>query len=145
MSSQRWLDHALRIATAAAATSRDPFTKVGAAVMDREYSILSVGFNGPAPGADVDLFDRETRRPLIIHAEMNALARTERHRAINGFLVVTHHPCNTCVLNAAAHGIKEIAWRDELRWSDVYDRDQIMGTAAASGIRLTRIKERGNE
>lgn len=139
--SDRWLNHAMRIATAAAATSRDPFTKVGAAVMDREFNILSVGFNGPAPGADIDLADREGRRPFILHAEMNALARTERVRTLSGYLVTTHHPCNTCVLIAAAHGIQVIAWRHELRWSDVYDRGTILGTAKASGISLVRLKE----
>jgi deoxycytidylate deaminase len=135
----RWALHALRIAEAAAATSRDPFTKVGAVVMDREYSVLSVGFNGPAPGARVDLCDREGRRPFVLHAEMNALARTLRRDTAGGFMVVTHHPCNTCVLIAAAHGVREIAWRDELRWSDVYDRDAIQGTARTSGIRLSHI------
>lgn len=139
MTTNRWLNHAMRIAEAAAATSRDPYTKVGATVMNHDFSVLSVGFNGPAPGADIDLSDREGRRPFILHAEMNALARTDRAVTLDGYMAVTHHPCNTCVLLAAAHGIQVIAWKYELRWGAVYDQASIEGTAIASGIRLMRL------
>jgi dCMP deaminase len=76
-----WEDYALKIAEVTALRSEDPYMKVGACVLNKDNRIIGVGYNGLAPGIDVDesfWVNRDQRRKFMIHAEANALSLVNR-------------------------------------------------------------------
>jgi deoxycytidylate deaminase len=57
--------------------SKDPSTKVGAAIFDNKRRVISLGYNGLPRGVEdspARLHDRDTKLKLTLHAEQNALA-----------------------------------------------------------------------
>jgi dCMP deaminase len=133
-----WAEHALNIALASAMRSEDPYCQVGATVLSPKGIVLGVGYNGTAPGIDIDWQDRDARRPYVIHAEQNALRYVTPHTAAGGLLATTHFPCSTCVLQAAAYGIAEVVWLYPPDW-DRYPAELTERIAARLGVRLRRI------
>lgn len=121
----------MELAHTAATRSEDPYHKVGCCLVRHDDTIAALGYNGAPPGVDIDWSDRDARRAWVIHAEANAL-RYVRPGEV-AIMVTTMMPCNQCVLLAAAYGIKEIIYREELDPA-VYDRAKILEIAAACGI-----------
>lgn len=114
-----WDEHALILAYAATCRSQDPFQKVGACALDSCNNVLGVAYNGLASGKTVDesfWYDRERRRPFLLHAENNLLARITAGRA--HMLAVTLLPCSKCAITIAAHQIKRVVY------SETYEYDQ---------------------
>jgi dCMP deaminase len=113
-----WEEHAMGLAEKASLRSEDPYQKVGACVLDFNKDVLAVAYNGLVSGLNVseDFWkDRDKRRPYMIHAETNALARIKRGE---GFLIAcTLLPCSSCAANIAAHGIKKVLFKE------IYHRD----------------------
>lgn len=133
-----WEQHAENIAYAAALRSEDPYCAVGACVLssfDTGAIVLGVGYNGTVRGVELDWEDRQARRPYIIHAEANALRYTTPALAQNGFLAVTHFPCQPCVLLAASYGIAAISWNLAPDW-DTYPGEPVLEMARKLGINL---------
>jgi len=112
-----WGEYALRLAQAASERSEDPFVKVGACALNHQNMVLGVGYNGLASGKDVDwdLFDRNRRRPVMIHAEMNCLSLCRKGDV--KILAVTLLPCSYCATMIAGYGIPQVIYKDE------YERD----------------------
>ena len=114
-----WDEHALILAYAATCRSQDPYRKVGACALDSYNNVLGVAYNGLAPGKTVDelfWYDRQKRRPFILHAENNLLARITVGQAHT--LAVTLLPCSKCAITIAAHLIKRVVY------SEMYEYDQ---------------------
>lgn len=91
------------------------------AVIVKDKRIISMGYNGTPPGAqhccekfDPDNFNRgehiKWSSDNEIHAEMNALMFSAKHNVeVDGCdLYVTISPCNYCLKNITASGIKNI-------------------------------------
>jgi len=91
------------------------------AVIVKDNRIISVGYNGSAPGLknccdvfDKDNFDRIEHSKWSsdheIHAEMNAIAFSAKTNVeIDGCdMYVTVSPCNECLKNLVPTGIKNI-------------------------------------
>lgn len=104
----------VKIAQAISEMSKDPSTKVGAVVIDDDFTILATGFNG-FPRGVVDsyarLTDRSTKLKFISHAEANAIAQAARVGAklFGSTLVVTAlHPCSNCAKLIIQSGIKRV-------------------------------------
>jgi dCMP deaminase len=97
----------------AAKRSRDPSTKVGAAICRPDKTIAAVGYNGfPRRMEDVPHHyeDRSEKYDRVIHAEMNAAFSA--HEPIKGFSVyITHPPCKECAKNLAQLGVARVIWR----------------------------------
>lgn len=94
------------IAKAVAKRSEDPYVKVGACILRRDFSVASCGYNGAPPKINIDWSNRDERRKRVIHAEMNALRYV---RPGEGYMIaVTLQPCSDCIKNIVAHGIKKI-------------------------------------
>lgn len=113
-----WEEHAMNLATIAMNRSEDPFQKVGACILGHNNEVLSVAYNGLAAGINVApefWNDRDARRPYMIHAESNALARIKMGEG--NILACTLLPCSSCATNIAAYGIKHVIFKD------VYSRD----------------------
>ena len=104
-----WEQHAMNLAAIALERSEDPFTKVGACILGHNNEVLSVAYNGFVSGVNVPpefWADRDARRPYMIHAESNALARIRFGEG--KLLACTLLPCSACATNIAAYGIKHV-------------------------------------
>ena len=80
--SQRWDSHFVHLALAIAADmSKDPDTKVGAVIVGPDREIRSTGFNGLSRGitdTHERLTNKELKRELMVHAEINAILNAAR-------------------------------------------------------------------
>jgi len=92
--------------------SKDPSTKVGAAIFDDKRRILSVAYNGFPRGVEdsqARLHDRETKYKMVLHAEQNAMAFATA--PLHGATMFCTHPCCTqCAAMAIQRGIKHVCW-----------------------------------
>jgi dCMP deaminase len=113
-----WEEHAMNLALVARDRSEDPYQKVGACILSHNKEVLSVAYNGLAPGVNAPRNfwdDRDYRRLFMIHAESNCLARIRRGE---GFLLACSLlPCSACATNIAAYGIKKVIY------NETYSRD----------------------
>lgn len=109
-----WEEHALLLAWAATLRSEDPYMKVGACALGHAHEVLGVAYNGLAPGKQVESefwSDRNARRPFMIHAEANLLARIKRHDAC--IMGITLQPCSCCAQSIVAHGINKVVYTEK--------------------------------
>ncbi len=131
-----WNEYSLNIAVVAAQRSEDPYVKVGACVLDKDNRVLSIGYNGLAPGTNPNpIFweDRDGRRPFMLHAEVNALSLVKRKENPTT-LACTMLPCTSCAQMIAAYGIKTVVYKEE------YTRDdQAKKIFTFYGINLIRL------
>lgn len=114
MLSENQLTHAARHAYAAALSSKDPNTRVGAALVDAEGIVLLTGYNGLPKGVH-DLPERMTRKAgekylWTAHSEQNLIAFAARKgiRVAGCAVVVTHDPCNECARLLIQAGVRAI-------------------------------------
>lgn len=120
----KWDTRMLDLVTLVSTWSKDPGTRVGAAIVDQKNRVVSLGFNGfPRGVTDIDL-PREEKLLRTIHAEENAVLFAGR--SVEGCTIyVTHHPCARCAAKLIQVGIRRVvirtdgkplsdAWRDEL-------------------------------
>lgn len=101
----RFLDMAKLIAS----WSKDPSTKTGAVIVDRNKTIVSVGYNGFAMGVNDNperYRDRELKYKMILHCERNALLFA--HRPLDGCVLYTvpFASCAPCAAMVIQAGIK---------------------------------------
>ncbi len=127
-----WEETALILAeTIARCRSQDPYVQVGACAILQDNSI-SLGYNGPPPGVEIDWSERESRGARVIHAEVNALRSVAPGEC--KFLAVTLLPCRHCMTFIASKGVKKIVYRE------VYERDQLAFELAREfGIELVQM------
>lgn len=115
------------MALSASTRSEGRTTHVGCIIADNDGRIIATGFNGYAPGSNLDIAepDNKKSRPYYIHAETNALALIEKGRGHT--LYCTHSPCASCAQNIAAHKIKQVIYidlhessRDEVSFKQIF-------------------------
>jgi len=109
-----WNQYALDLAIIAAKRSEDPWLKVGAVVLRTDMSIAGIGYNGAPSGVNINWNERENRRPLVIHAEVNALRYTTPAEVRGGLIAITGIPCPSCLTVISSYGIKSIVYGEEL-------------------------------
>jgi len=87
--------------------SKDPSTKVGAAIAKKK-KLKSIGFNGPPANVDDDpSMSREVKYRRTIHAEVNAIL--SYGKKLKGCTIyVTHHPCSQCAAKIIQVKIKRV-------------------------------------
>jgi deoxycytidylate deaminase len=128
-----WEETALILAqTIAECRSQDPYVQVGACAVLHDNSV-SLGYNGPPPGIEIDWSEREHRGARVIHAEVNALRSIAPGQC--RFLAVTLLPCRNCMTFIASKGVKRLIYRE------VYERDQLAFELAREfGIELVQMR-----
>ena len=111
--------------------SKDPSTQVGAAIIDKDGNLISVGCNNnPAEWEDKNFpFGNEgdseyTKYPYIIHAERNCLANYngDKNKLQDATMYVTLFPCNECAKSIYLSGIKHLVYLDDRRIDDSYSK-----------------------
>ena len=120
----KWDTRMLDLVTLVASWSKDPSTQVGAAIVDQQNRVVSLGFNGFPHGVADIAYSRAEKLNRTIHAEENAILFA--NRSVSGCtLYVTHHPCARCAAKLIQVGIRRVvirtdgkplsdAWRDEI-------------------------------
>ena len=117
-----WDEHHMAVALLASLRSKDPSTKVGAAIVSERERVISTGYNGfplstleSSNNDDLYTWDREgeeNKYDFVVHAEANAItAGIAPGTALNGArLYVTLFPCNECAKLIIQSGIAEVVY-----------------------------------
>ena len=78
-----WEEYFMAIAQLSAQRSKDPYTQVGACIVNSQKRIIGIGYNGFPIGCSDDELPwtregdfLETKYPYVCHAEMNAITNT---------------------------------------------------------------------
>lgn len=121
-----WDEYFMGLAHLSALRSKDPNTKVGAAIVDDNHRVVSVGYNGFPKGCSDEVFpwgrDGDTldsKYAFVVHAELNAILNSKWPVA-GCTIYVSLFPCNECAKAIIQSGIKEV----------IYDCNKYEGTAA---------------
>lgn len=117
MSSQNdWDKYFMKIAKAVAEKSKDPSSKMGCVIVDRNKRVVSMGYNGMIQGANeskMTLSERPMKYYFAIHSEMNALIFS--HQDLTGCTVYNRvATCENCLKYCLQAGIKRFVY-EELR------------------------------
>ncbi|MBP1529506.1 MAG: dCMP deaminase family protein, partial [Erysipelotrichaceae bacterium] len=115
-------EYFMGLAHLAGLRSKDPYTQVGAAIIDKDKKVVSMGYNGMPRGCNDEDFpwEREggfldTKYAYVVHAELNAILNSPRP-VKDCTLYVSLFPCNECAKAIIQSGIKKIVYE-----SDKYD------------------------
>lgn len=139
---------AIDLAHHMAALSKDPSTKVGAAIFSPERRLISAGYNGLPRGVEDSydrLLNREVKYKMIRHAEANALSFATAP-LVGATLVCTHPCCAQCAGAAIQAGIAHLIWPapDEAfsaRWAG--DLGLVREMCSEAGVQITEVYRRG--
>lgn len=119
----KWDRHFISLALENARMSKDPATQAGAVIVGPDREVRSMGYNGLPRGiADTPqrLQDKDLKRSLIVHAEMNAILNAARigvsTRGCTLYLALTDDsgqvwggaPCTRCTVEIIQAGITEV-------------------------------------
>lgn len=111
-----WDDYFMGLAHLSAKRSKDPSTQVGAAIVNNEHRVVSIGYNGMPFGCDDNLFPWErvgdfgdTKYPYVVHAELNAILNSA-HSCKDCTIYVSLFPCNECAKAIIQSGITKIVY-----------------------------------
>jgi len=124
--------------------SKDPSTKVGAVLVNYEYGQEFIGYNGFPNGmndAPERYADRDLKYKLVVHAEVNAIAKAGLMAKGSTLYVYPSFSlppiCNECAKLAIQRGVKEVVGyiADPTdprvkRWADSILLSQMMLTEA---------------
>lgn len=107
---EKWDKRFIDLAEHISNWSKDPSTKCGAVITDKN-KIVSLGFNGFPQGIEDSnsrLDDREVKYKMVLHAEMNAILFA--NRSLLGCTIYTYPmpPCSRCAAHIIQAGIKRI-------------------------------------
>lgn len=140
-----WDEYFMSIALLSALRSKDPTRQVGACIV-RDNKILSVGYNGFPNGCSDDEFpwDKEgelleTKRPYVVHAELNAILNCKCNLN-NSTIYVTLFPCCECAKAIIQSGIKKVVYVEK-KEKDSYKAAEKM--FKASGVEYIHYNKTG--
>lgn len=139
-----WDEYFMGLAHLSALRSKDPSTQVGAAIVDENRRVVSVGYNGFPKGCSDDVFpwEREgsllnTKYAYVVHAELNAILNAPR--SVEGCTIyVSLFPCNECAKAIIQSGIKRIVYESD-KYSSTDSTIASRRMLRAAGVELVRI------
>lgn len=111
MNNEKWDHRFLEMAKLVSTWSKDPSTKVGSVIVDRDNKIVSLGYNGlpsKIPDSEEILNNRTEKYRYIIHAETNAILTATQ--SVKNCTVYTYPflPCTNCASMVIQAGIKRV-------------------------------------
>lgn len=91
--------------------SKDPRTKVGAAILSSDGRQVSLGYNGlPVGYPDTpENWTAPLKYEIVVHAEMNAILNAPFDTA-GATLYCALKPCHRCLMHAINARIKRVVW-----------------------------------
>ena len=104
----------MNIAEAVSAKSKDPSSKMGCVIVDKNKRVVSLGYNGMIQGADeskMTLSERPMKYYFVIHSEMNAVLFS--HQDLTGCTIYNRvATCENCLKYCLQAGIKRFVYRE---------------------------------
>lgn len=139
-----WDEYFMGLAHLSALRSKDPNTQVGAAIVDENHRVVSVGYNGFPTGVSDDEFpwSREgdvltSKYAFVVHAELNAILNSQR--SVRGCTIyVSLFPCNECAKAIIQSGIKKIVYESD-KYNGVDTNIASKRMLKAADVELVRI------
>jgi dCMP deaminase len=134
-----WDEYFMNIANVVASRSTCPRKFVGAVIV-REKTILSTGYNGSIRGmphcTEVGHMMENDHCVATIHAESNAILQAAKNGVMidGGTLYVTASPCWHCFKQVANSGLRRIVY------AEFYRDDRIFNVAQHLGIELLHLQ-----
>lgn len=107
----KWHKRLLALAEYIGAWSKDPSTKVGAVIVDKDNRIVSTGYNGfPKDIKDTKnrYENRDIKYKIILHAEENAISYAKRDLSNCKLYISGLPPCAHCASLIIQSGIKTV-------------------------------------
>lgn len=113
-----WDEYFMKIAETVALKSKDPSSKMGCVIVDKDKRVVSLGYNGLIRGADeskMTLSERPMKYRFAIHSEMNAVIFAREN--LDGCTIYNRvATCDNCLKYCLQAGIKRFVY-EELRVS----------------------------
>lgn len=106
-----WNSRFMELAELISSWSKDPSSKIGAVIVDRNRRIISTGYNGfPRCVKDLDnrLGDRNLKYKMVLHAEENAIMFAKQNLEGCSLYVTKMPPCSHCAALIIQSGIKHV-------------------------------------
>lgn len=140
-----WDEYFMGLAHLSALRSKDPNTQVGAAIVDENHRVVSVGYNGFPQGVSDEEFPwareggvLDTKYAFVVHAELNAILNSQR--SVRGCTIyVSLFPCNECAKAIIQSGIKRIVYESD-KYNGVDTNIASKRMLKAAGVDLVRIE-----
>src|SRR6266850_3709075 len=108
-SQQEWDKFYLGLCKYISTKSKDPSTKVGAAIVRPDNSMASIGYNGfpqKMPDKSEWYANREEKYSRVVHGEINALTFCKDESLVGYTLYTTPFaPCDRCFVQMVQTGI----------------------------------------
>jgi dCMP deaminase len=133
-----WNRYFMNLAVQAATRSTCPRKHVGAVIV-RDRTILSTGYNGSIRGAphctEVGCLIENNHCVRTVHAEANALVQAARHGVLleGAEIYVTASPCFNCFKLIANAGVRVVYY------GEFYRDERVLQFAEDAGIRLVHL------
>lgn len=139
-----WDEYFMGLAHLSAKRSKDPNTQVGAAIVDENHRVVSVGYNGFPHGCSDDEYPWEREGTglrakyfYVVHAELNAILNAPR--SVQGCTIyVSLFPCNECAKAIIQSGIKRIVYESD-KYADTEATIASKRMLTSAGVELVRI------
>ena len=140
-----WDEYFVGLAHLSALRSKDPNTQVGAAIIDENHRVVSVGYNGFPKGCSDDEFPwsrsggvLNSKYAFVVHAELNAILNSPR--SVSGCTIyVSLFPCNECAKAIIQSGIKRIVYESD-KYADTETTIASKKMLQAAGIELVQLE-----
>lgn len=111
---REWDEYFMRIAEAVAEKSKDPSSKMGCVIVDKNKRVVSLGYNGMVQGADeskMTLSERPMKYYFAVHSEMNALIFA--YQDVAGCTLYNRvATCENCLKHCLQAGIKRFVYKE---------------------------------
>lgn len=111
-----WDEYFMKIAETVALKSKDPSSKMGCVIVDKNKRVVSLGYNGLVQGADeskLTLSERPMKYYFATHSEMNAVLFA--HQDLTGCTIYNRvATCDNCLKYCLQAGITRFVY-EELR------------------------------
>ena len=140
-----WDEYFMGLAHLSALRSKDPNTQVGAAIVDENHRVVSVGYNGMPKGCSDDVFpwSREgallqTKYAFVVHAELNAILNS-KYPVSGCTLYVCLFPCNECAKAIIQAGIRRIVYESD-KYQNTDNTIASRRMLKAAGIELVQLE-----
>jgi dCMP deaminase len=142
-----WKEYFMLQALMASQKSKDPSTKVGCVIVDKQNKQVGMGYNGFPAGVDESKLSWDktsnkgpayTKYPFVIHAEVNAILNASKD--IQGCDVyVTLHPCNECAKLLVASKVSNVYYL-EYRHCELSNKVLELGGVKTEKVRFCPTK-----
>lgn len=150
MKNNKWNFWFIGLAKYVASASKDPSTKVGAVIADKDRRVVSLGYNGLPRGVEDSherLNDRNLKYKMIVHAERNALLFARG--SVQGCTIYTWPmmPCATCCSMIIQAGIVRVVApiSDNPRWQEDMEISKKLFQEAGVEVVLLKNEDEANE